>query len=315
MERSRLGSSSLEVSRLALGTMTFGWTADEAESFRILDAYRGAGGNFLDTADIYARWARGNTGGESETVIGRWLKARGCRDEMVIATKVRGRMWPGSTGEGLGRDHVRRACDYSLKRLGIETIDLYQCHWFDETVPFDETLRAFEELIGEGKVRCIGLSNYPPERLSEALALAGRAGLPAIASLQPHYNLVYRAEFEGPLQDLCLEHNVGVIPYSPLAKGLLSGRYTPDNVRKASRTGVRDYATDKAWATVEVLRGVAARQDVPVAAAALAWLSAQPAVAAPIMGARSLDQLREQLHAAALRLPDADLAALDAVSR
>jgi aryl-alcohol dehydrogenase-like predicted oxidoreductase len=315
VDRIRIGASDLAVSRLALGTMTFGWTADETESFAILDAYVEAGGNFLDSADIYARWARGNTGGESETVIGRWLKARGNRDSMVVATKVRGRMWPGPAGEGLSRDHIRRACDYSLKRLGVETIDLYQCHWFDENTPFEETLRAFEDLIRKGKVRHIGLSNYPPERLSEALNLAGRAGLPPIVSLQPHYNLAHRDEFEGELQRLCVEHNVSAIPYSPLAKGLLTGRYTPANVNKASRTGVREYVRPSTWSMLEKLSEVAAAHGVPMAAVALAWLSEQPAVAAPIMGARSVEQLRDQLPAAGLRLTPAEVGALAAVSR
>jgi aryl-alcohol dehydrogenase-like predicted oxidoreductase len=306
MERRQLGASELMVSRLALGTMTFGWTADETESFRILDAYVEAGGNFLDTADIYSRWARGNTGGESETVIGQWLKDRGRRDGLVIATKVRGRMWPGPTGEGLGREHIRRACEQSLKRLGIETIDLYQCHWPDEGVPFDETLRAFEDLIRHGKVRYIGLSNYSPVQLRAALAVAGRDGLPGIVSLQPHYNLVHRDTaadpFEGELQDLCVAQGIGVIPYSPLAKGLLTGRYTAQTVKKASRSGIGEYLHGKTWAVVDAVRAVAAAYDTSMAAVALAWLMEQPAVIAPIVGARTVEQLREQLPAAGLTL-------------
>lgn len=306
MERRQLGPSELMVSRLALGTMTFGWTADETESFRILDAYVEAGGNFFDTADIYSRWARGNTGGESETIIGRWLKARGARDRVVIATKVRGRMWPGPTGEGLGREHIRRACEQSLKRLGVETIDLYQCHWPDEGVPFDETLRAFEDLIRHGKVRYIGLSNYSPVQLRAALAVAGRDALPGIVSLQPHYNLVHRGmaadPFEGELQDLCVAQGIGVIPYSPLAKGLLTGRYTAQTVNKASRSGIGEYLHAKTWAVVDAVRDVAAAYDTSMAAVALAWLMEQPAVVAPIVGARTVEQLREQLPAAGLTL-------------
>jgi aryl-alcohol dehydrogenase-like predicted oxidoreductase len=310
MERRQLGKSGLSVSNLALGTMTFGWTADEAESFRILDAYVEAGGNFLDTADIYARWARGNTGGESETIIGRWLKARGGRDRVIIATKVRGRMWPGPTGEGLDREHILRACDYSLRRLGVETLDLYQCHWFDDNVPFDETLRAMQELIAAGKVRYVGLSNYPGDRLREALALANTAGLPPVVSLQPHYNLAYRGEFEGELQRLCLEHGLGVIPYSPLAKGLLTGRYSADTVKKASRTGVREYVTGSTWALLDCVRAVAAAHETTMAAVALAWLLRQPGITAPIVGARTVDQLREQLPASELTLTPEELARL-----
>lgn len=319
MERVALGSSDLRVSRLCLGTMTFGWTADEATSFAILDAYVEAGGNFLDSADVYSHWAPGNTGGESETVIGRWLQRRGNRDDMVIATKVRGRMWPGPTGEGLGREHILRACDDSLRRLGVEAIDLYQCHWFDETVPFEESLRAFEELIRAGKVRFIGLSNYSPERLREALAVARTDGLPPIVSLQPHYNLLHRFvpdrdQFEGELQELCLRHGLGVIPYSPLAKGLLTGRYNAGDIRTASRTGVGEYVNDSTWEILAAVRDIAAERGVPMAAVSLAWLMAQPGVTAPILGARTVAQLRDQLPAVTLRLAPEEAARLNAVS-
>jgi aryl-alcohol dehydrogenase-like predicted oxidoreductase len=318
MERVRLGLSDLDVSRLCLGTMTFGWTADERESFAILDAYAEAGGNFLDSADIYSRWARGNTGGESETIVGKWLKARGNRDRFVIATKVRGRMWPGPAGEGLGREHILKSCDYSLKRLGVETIDLYQCHWADYDVPFEESLRAFEELIRAGKVRYVGLSNYAPHKLRNALDVAGTAGLPPVISLQPHFNMVHRfsAEepFEGEVQDLCLEHNVGVIPRSPLAKGLLTGRYTPENVKKASRSGVSEYLHARTWPTVDAVREVASAHATTMAAVSLAWLLAQPAITAPILGARTSAQLAEQLPAATLRLSPAELDRLSEVS-
>jgi aryl-alcohol dehydrogenase-like predicted oxidoreductase len=318
MERTALGRSDLEVTRLALGTMTFGWTSDEAESFAILDAYAEAGGNFLDSADIYSRWAKGNTGGESESVIGRWLKVRGGRERFVIATKVRGRMWPGPAGEGLGREHITKSCEASLKRLGVETIDLYQCHWPDAAVSFDETLRAMQDLVAAGKVRHIGVSNYSPDALRDALAAADTIGM-VIASLQPHYSLAHRQtpnadQFEGALQDLCVERNVGVIPYSPLAKGLLTGRYTPANVKKASRTGVREYLKDSTWPTLDAVREIAEAHGTTMASVSLAWLMAQPAVTAPIMGARTVEQLREQLPAADLVLSGDELARLDAVS-
>ena len=314
MERVRLGGSNIEVSRLCLGTMTFGWTADREASFAIMDEYVAAGGSFFDTADIYSRWARGNGGGESERMIGAWLKERGGRDNLVIATKVRGRMWPGPAGEGLGREHITKSCEASLKRLGVETIDLYQCHWFDENVPFDETLRAFEDLIAAGKVRHIGVSNFPPAQYRDALAAAGAGELPAIVSLQPHYNLVHRPEFEEELESLCVEHRVGVIPYSPLAKGFLTGRYTRANVKAASRSGVRDYLSDTAWATLDVLSQIAADRDVPPAAVALGWLLARPAVTAPILGARTVEQLREQLSAADIQLTTDEIARLNSAS-
>ncbi|MCA9646568.1 MAG: aldo/keto reductase [Myxococcales bacterium] len=294
--------------------MTFGWTADREASFAIMDEYVAAGGNFFDTADIYSRWVRGHGGGESERMIGAWLKERGYREDLVIASKVRGRMWPGPAGEGLGREHIAKSCEASLKRLGVETIDLYQCHWFDETVPFDETLRAFQDLVAAGKVRHIGVSNFPPEHLREALSVAGTAGLPFIASLQPHYNLVHRPEFESELEALCLEHDVGVIPYSPLAKGFLTGRYSRTSVKAASRSGVRDYLSDSAWATLDALNEIASARNVPAASVALAWLLARPGVTAPILGARTVDQLREQLPAAGLQLSAEERQRLDDVS-
>ncbi|MGD9932799.1 MAG: aldo/keto reductase [Dehalococcoidia bacterium] len=314
MERVRLGESDIAVSRLCLGTMTFGWTADREASFAIMDEYVAAGGNFFDTADIYSRWVRGNGGGESERMIGAWLKERGGRHSVVIATKVRGRMWPGPAGEGLGREHIVKSCEASLKRLGVETIDLYQCHWFDENVPFDETLRALEELVTAGKVRAIGVSNFPPAQFRDALAVAGTSGLPAVVSLQPHYNLVHRQEFEAELESLCLKHHVGVIPYSPLAKGFLTGRYTRSNVKAASRSGVRDYLSDSAWGALDALSEIAAARDVPSAAVALAWLLARPAVTAPILGARTVEQLREQLPAADLVLSGEETARLSNAS-
>ncbi|MCA9832043.1 MAG: aldo/keto reductase [Dehalococcoidia bacterium] len=314
MEYVRLGSSDLTVSRLALGAMTFGWTADREASFAIMDEYVAAGGNFIDTADIYSRWARGNGGGESERMIGAWLAERGVRGHIVIATKVRGRMWPGPAGEGLGREHIVKSCEASLKRLGVDTIDLYQCHWFDESVPFEETIRAFEELIAAGKVRSVGVSNFVPEQFRQALSIAGVLSLPAVVSLQPHYNLVHRAEFELELESQCLEHGVGVIPYSPLAKGFLTGRYSRTNIQAASRSGVRDYLSDSAWATLDAVVEIAAVRGVPVAAVALAWLLARPAVTAPILGARTVGQLREQLPAANLQLGEDEVARLTGVS-
>ena len=315
MDTVALGNSSIEVSRLCLGTMQFGWTADEAASFATLDAFAGAGGTFLDSADIYSRWVRGHGGGEAERMVGRWLAARGNRHEMVIATKVRGRMWPGPAGEGLGREHIIKACEASLKRLGVETIDLYQCHWADDSVPVEETLRAFEDLVRAGKVRAIGASNHDVDELREALNEGETLGLPVFVSLQPHYNLCHRGEFEGEVQDLCLDRGLAVVPYSPLAKGFLTGKYREGSRPEGARAnGVREYMTPSGWATVACLREIAAARGTSPAAVAVAWLLAQPGVTAPIVGANSPAQLAEVLPAAGLTLSASEVGALTGAS-
>ncbi len=316
MERMKLGSSDLDVSRLCLGTMQFGWTADEDASFAVLDTFGEAGGNFLDTADVYSQWAPGHRGGESESVIGRWLASRGHRDDMVVATKVRGRMWDGPDGEGLSRAHITRAAEDSLRRLRVETIDLYQCHWFDENTPIEETLRAFEELIQSGKVRFVGASNYPPAYLREALDTAASHGLPGFVSLQPHYNLVHRDEFEDELQPLCLEHGLGVLPYSPLAGGFLTGKYTPaGNVESVRSKKAQGYFNPRGWAVVEALQAIGSARQATPAAIALAWQLQQPGVTAPIIGANSPQQLTDQLPATRISLSADELAQLDHASR
>lgn len=316
MQRVALGTTGLTVSRLCLGTMQFGWTASEEQSFAVLDAFVAAGGNFVDSADIYSYWVKGHTGGESEAVIGRWLKTRGGRERLVIATKVRGRMWPGPAGEGLGREHVVKSCEESLRRLGVETIDLYQSHWPDDAVPYEETLRAYEELIKAGKVRVIGASNHTAAQLLEALDVAAYERLPAYVTLQPHYNLVHRPEFEEELQTLCVERGIAVIPYSPLAKGFLTGKYVRGTKLQGSRAaGVKAYFSDTGWATLDVLREVAAAHATTPAAAALAWQLAQSGVTAPIVGANTPGQLADQLPAVELSLSSEELARLDASSR
>jgi aryl-alcohol dehydrogenase-like predicted oxidoreductase len=313
MQYATLGPSGIRVSRLCMGSMQFGWTATEQESFAVLDAFVAAGGNFIDTADIYSRWVPGNHGGDAELIIGRWLAARGHRGDIVIATKVRGRMWPGPDGEGLGRKHIRSSVNGSLKRLQVETIDVYQCHWFDEKTPIEETLDAFAELIAEGKVRAIGLSNYPPNEFREALAAAGRDGRPRISSLQPHHSLVHRAEFEAELQQLCIEHNVAVIPYSPLASGFLTGKYSRANTKTGSKriNSVKQYFNDDGWRALDGVREIAATHDTTPAAVALAWQLALPGVIAPIVGANTPAQLADQLPALDLELSASELQALD----
>jgi aryl-alcohol dehydrogenase-like predicted oxidoreductase len=311
-----LGKTELEVSHLCLGTMQFGWTADEPSSFAVMDAFVAAGGNFLDTADVYSRWAPRNPGGVSEQIIGRWLKDRGNRDRLIIATKVRGRMWEGPDGEGLSRAHILRAAEDSLRRLQIETIDLYQCHSPDEKTPVDETLRAFEELISSGKVRHIGVSNFTPAQLSEALQVGDGKRLPHFETLQPHHNLVHRAEYEAELASLCEREGIGVIPYSPLAAGFLTGKYRPGQPQpKSARAGrVREHMNAPGFAVLEALDGVAAAHNTTPAAVALAWQMTKPAIAAPIIGANSPEQLAGLLPAAELKLSADQVDALDRVS-
>jgi aryl-alcohol dehydrogenase-like predicted oxidoreductase len=274
-----------------------------------------AGGNFLDTADIYSRWMPGHSGGESEAIMGGWMKSRGNREELVIASKVRGRMWEGHDGEGLGRAHIARACEDSLRRLQVETIDLYQCHWPDEDIPIDESLRAFQDLISAGKVRYIGASNYTAEQLAEALRIAGEQRLPVFASLQPHYNLVHRSEYEAALAAVCVEDGLAAIPYSPLAAGFLTGKYSRDGKTKGQRThNVRPYMTEAGWRALDALKDVATARGTTTAAVALAWLLAKPGVTAPIIGANTPRQLADLLPAADLRLTSEDVAALDGAS-
>ena len=318
MQTTTLGSSSLEVSRLCLGTMNFGWTATEAESFAVLDAFLEAGGNFIDTADIYSRWSPGNKGGESEEIIGRWVNDRGVRDRVVIATKVRGRMWPGPDGEGLHPKHIKYAVNGSLKRLQTDTVDLYQAHYFDEKTPIADTLGAFAELREAGKVRYFGLSNYPPDRLRKAIeASKQHAELPALVSLQPHHSLVHRREWEGELQRICLEEGLGVIPYSPLASGFLTGKYTKDGPQVDSQRArsVKQYFNAGGWAVVDALREIAGSRGVAPAAVALAWSLAQPGITAPIVGANSPTQLADQIPALDLALTAEELARLNAASQ
>ena len=313
MKLRRLGTSDLQVSELCLGTMQFGWTTSEHSAFEVMDAFVAAGGNFFDTSDLYSRWA--GHPGISEEIIGRWLKDRGARDSVVVATKVRGEMWGGPGGEGLSRAHIARAAEDSLRRLQVDTIDLYQCHWPDDDVPIAETLAAFAELIEAGKVRYVGVSNYTPEQLADALIAAGEE-LPRFVSLQPHYNLVHREEFEESLAELCRQENIGVIPYSPLAGGFLTGKYQANAPLPESQRsrGARKYMNEQGFAVVAALDRLASAHDTTVPAVALAWMRAQPAITAPIIGANTPEQLAELLPAVDLDLSSEELATLDAAS-
>jgi aryl-alcohol dehydrogenase-like predicted oxidoreductase len=313
MNYRRLGRTGLKVATVCLGTMQWGWTADEQTGREVMDAYMEAGGNFIDTADIYSSWATDNPGGVAEQVIGRWMADRGNRDAVVLATKVRGRMWPGPNGEGLSRAHIIKACDDSLHRLQTDSIDLYQTHWYDEETPIDETMDALDSLVHAGKVRYIGCSNYPAWRLMHSLWASDAGGWARYDSIQPHYNLVHRDEFERELQELCVEFGIGVVPYSPLAGGFLTGKYRRDGETESARAaGVkRRYFNEAGWRALDALQAVAAELNSTPTAVALAWLLAQPGVTAPIIGANSVEQLQSSLAAAELTLGREQVERLD----
>ncbi|MFJ8474958.1 aldo/keto reductase [Kitasatospora sp. NPDC094011] len=310
--RVRLGTSDLSVHPLSLGGNVFGWTADEQQSFAVLDAYAAAGGNFVDTADVYSAWAPGNTGGESETVIGNWLRSRGNRDEFVIATKV------GSHPEanGLAAATIKSSVEGSLRRLGVDHIDLYYTHRDDDT-PVEEFVTALDELVRAGTVRAVAASNISAERLAEALSFAEREGLATYVAVQPHYNLVSRATFEGPLAEVVAEHGLATVPYYALASGFLTGKYRPGGagVDSARAEGAARYlAEPRGPKVLAALDSVAAEHGVEPASVALAWLAARPTVAAPIASARTVDQLPPLLAGATLRLTPGQTALLDEAS-
>jgi len=314
MEYRKLGLTDLKVSELCLGSMQFGWTADEQLSFRILDAACAAGINFIDTADIYSIWVEGNPGGVSETIIGRWLKKSAIpRDRLVIATKVRGRMGEGAHNEGLSRLHITQAVEGSLRRLDVEYIDLYQSHWYDENIPIEETLAAFNDLVSQGKVRYIGCSNYPAWRLTEAIWVSRLHQLAQYVCLQPHYNLVHRDEFERELADVCRAYGLGVIPYSPLAGGFLTGKYRPGGTPASARLrNSRRYFNDRNWKLLDQLEQIGKNKgDRSASQVALAWLLANPLITAPIIGPRTLEQLEDNLGAVDLRLTPEEKQTLD----
>jgi len=313
----RLGRSGLRVAALCLGGNTFGWTTDQAASEAVLDAYVEAGGNFVDTADVYSRWAPGNKGGESEAVLGIWMKARRNRPAVVLATKVMGPMGPGPNDTGLSRQHIVQGVEASLRRLETDYIDLYQAHWDDRDTPLEETLRAFDDLVSQGKVRYIGASNYHAWRLARALWESDKRGYVRYESLQPKYNLVFRDEYERELEPLCLEQGVGVIPYSSLGSGFLSGKYRRDGSLPATAraAGVqKNYMTDRGFAVLAAVEQVAAGLGATPAQVALSWLAHRPGITAPIASATSVAQLKELLGGIELRLDTEATATLDGAS-
>lgn len=313
MKTRTLGRSGLEVGPLALGGNVFGWTIDEAASFKVLDAFVAAGLNLIDTADVYSKWVPGNKGGESETIIGNWLKKSGSRGRVVIATKCGIEIAPGE--KGLSRAHILRSAERSLNRLQTDTIDLYQAHQDDPDTPLEETLGAFGELVAQKKVRAIGASNYSAARLAEALRVSREHGLPRYESLQPDYNLVDRAGFEAELEPLCRAEGLGVIPYYSLAAGFLTGKYRAEaDLAKGARGAKvkKSYFNDRGFRVLAAVDAVAADLNATPAQVALAWLMARPGVTAPIASATTPAQLDELVGAARLTLDAAAVAKLNA---
>lgn len=315
MDQRSLGRSGLTVSPLCFGGNVFGWTADEATSFRLLDAFVDAGFNFVDTADVYSAWAPGNTGGESETIIGKWMKSRGNRDRIVLATKVGSEMGPGK--KGLSPAWIRTAVEDSLRRLQTDHIDLYQSHWDDPETPFEDTLGTYKELIDQGKVRAIGASNLTAPRLREALEVSARTGLPRYETLQPEYNLYSREGYEAELEGICRENGLGVINYYSLAAGFLTGKYrSAEDVGKSARGNgvVSKYLNERGRAILAALDEVAGRHGATPSQVAIAWLIARPGLTAPIASASKPEQMGDLIAAATLRLEADDIAQLDRAS-
>lgn len=316
MQYRKLGRTGLKVSALGLGTMQWGWTADEKSAFEVMDAFAEAGGNFIDTADIYSRWVPGNPGGVSEEIIGRWMRERRNRDRIILATKVRGPMGTGPNDQGLSRQHILNGVEASLRRLGTDYIDLFQTHFPDEETPIDETLRTLDDLQRAGKIRYLGASNYKAWQLMESLWSADKQATARYDSLQPKYNLVTRREFDQELKAVCQKYGVGVVPYSPLAAGFLTGKYTRENTTDSKRAeGVQtQFATEQGWKILDTVRQIAAETSATPTAVSLAWLLAQPVITAPIIGANSPAQLEESLRAEQLTLSEEQVTRLNEVS-
>jgi aryl-alcohol dehydrogenase-like predicted oxidoreductase len=314
MTKRKLGNSGIEVSPLAFGGNIFGWTVDETASFHLLDAFVDSGFDLVDTADVYSKWAPWNKGGESETIVGKWLKASGKREKVIIATKLGSEMHPDK--KGLSRSYIFRAVEDSLARLQTDHIDVYQAHTDDLQTPLEETLEAFTELIKQGKIRAIGASNYSAERLAEALRASKERGLARYESLQPLYNLYDRAEYEATLEPLCLEKGLGVIPYFSLASGFLTGKYRSEaEVSKSARAQmVKKYLNERGFRILAALDQVAKQYNSTPGKISLAWLIARPSITAPIASATNLEQLTELIEATGLKLDDSSIDVLNRAS-
>jgi aryl-alcohol dehydrogenase-like predicted oxidoreductase len=306
-----LGRTGISIAPLVLGGNVFGWTADEETSFAILDSFANAGFNAIDTADVYSSWVSGNRGGESETIIGKWMKSRSNRNRMVIITKVGSDM--GADRKGLSARYIEKAADASLRRLGIDTIDLYLSHWPDPSIPYEDTLGAFQRLLQKGKVRAIGASNLDANQLRDALDVARTHNLPRYDVLQPEYNLYDRVSFDGGLRDVCISEEIGVVTYFGLAKGFLTGKYRHgSDLGQSPRGGdVSAYMNPRGMRILDILDQVAQRNNAKPAEVALAWVMAQPGITAPISSATSVQQLQSLVRAANLQLPATDLTLLN----
>jgi aryl-alcohol dehydrogenase-like predicted oxidoreductase len=314
MNKRQLGKSGLQVAPLAFGGNVFGWTVDEPTSFELLDAFVAEGFNLIDTADAYSRWVPGHKGGESESVIGRWVQSRGNREKVIIATKVGSDMGQGK--KDLSKSWILREAEESLRRLHTDYIDLYQSHWDDPATPVEETLEAYDQLVKDGKVRAIGASNFSAQRLRESLETSKRKGYPRYESLQPNYNLYDRAEFENELEPLCRQEHLGVIPYFALASGFLTGKYRSeaDLANRARGAFVKKYLNERGFRILDALDAVAAEHNAKPAQIAIAWLLSRPVVTAPIASATNLNQLQELLRATRLELSKEDIDKLDRAS-
>jgi len=314
MKKRRLGRSGLEIAPLVFGGNVFGWTVDEASAFTLLDAFVGAGFNAIDTADSYSRWVPGHVGGESETIIGKWLKRSGNRDNVVVMTKVGWEMGPEQ--KGLSRAHILRSAEDSLRRLQTDRIDLYQSHVDDLETPQEETLRAYADLVSQGKVRFIGASNHKSERLASALDVSKTLGLPRYQSLQPNYNLYDRADYESQLEPVCEKENLGVINYFPLGGGFLSGKYrtVADTANKARARNVTKYLNERGFRILNALDAVAKLSNATPARVSLAWLLARPSITAPIVSATNPRQLEDLIAAVELKLDPASIEMLNQAS-
>lgn len=302
MKKRKLGNSGLEIAPLVFGGNIFGWTVDQAASFRLLDAFVAAGFNSVDTADVYSKWVPGHSGGESEIIIGEWMKRSGNRNEVIVATKVGMDMGDGK--KGLSKAHILRAAEDSLRRLQTDYIDLYQSHIDDPDTPLEETLEAYAELIQQGKVRAIGASNHKAERLTAALETSRKSGLPAYQTLQPNYSLIERVEYENNLEPVCEREGLGVINYFPLAGGFLSGKYRSekDATGKPRARNVTKYLNERGFKIVGALDQIAKKYNATPARISLAWLLARPSITAPIVSATNLDQLNDLISSVDLVL-------------
>ncbi|MGN6435149.1 MAG: aldo/keto reductase [Agriterribacter sp.] len=314
MQKRQLGKSDLYIAPLALGGNVFGWTLNEQQSFEILDAFVEAGFNFIDTADSYSTWVPGNKGGESETIIGKWMKLRGNKDKVIVATKIGSDMGQGH--KDISKAYILKGVEDSLKRLQTDTIDLYQTHWDDNKTPVEETLEAYAQLVQQGKVKWIGASNLSPERLEASLKLSEETGVPAYQTFQPEYNLYARQQFETEIRPLCIANGLSVISYYSLASGFLTGKYRSENdLGKSPRGGgVKKYMNDRGFKILKALDDIAAQYNTSPATIALAWLMAQRTVAAPIASATSIEQLKALTDAATIALSKEALTVLDEAS-